>query len=522
MSDINLNSFQKHIQTFMNHIKSTGETQVDEKTFLDKITNDRSIFCMLDQNRDGKISKDEMNAVFQANADNDGIVTNNEIRCMNDMKFFARRTVDKWFSLDVNRDGHWSNVEIKLGDKRMFEGAKSDTSLDASMSNEQLSKLYNMKEKIEDPENKQLEDWLNSWLDDLKQEAKEKYGVELNDKQIIILKNEYKKQLNTWLFKIGDNATDNAPLYNSLNTTAYTRLVTTKQTVSCCGGDIIPPPAIPDKNNCEPVFNSLEYSEEYLIEIEKERNELEAKLDAKIISGEITEDEAVKELEEFDNSKKLKNRADEVKNRLAWAMYKTPPKEELALTAWDKMNDEEKTMYADCQEILSKMSNEQLEKLLKPENEKECIAFEQQNNISHKDLEKINDRTLWVKMSDEKYNNYHQQYQQMRDMKASDFRELLKPENAQKRTDFEKNSAMTVQQIVDYIDIVEQQIGVGNFDKDDWSVDSEQYMQISSAINGTAGDESRLEGKTRADVPENRQALLKFLEEKGWLYEQFK
>ena len=130
--------------------------------------------------------------------------------------------------------------------------------------------------------------------------------------------------------------------------------------------------------------------------------------------------------------------------------------------------------------------------------------------------------TVWQNMSDEQYNNYHQQYQQMRDMKASDFRELLKPENAQKRTDFEKNSAMTVQQIVDYIDIVEQQIGVGNFDKEDWSVDSEQYMQISFAINGIAGDESRLKGKTRADVPKNRQALLKFLEEKGWLYEQFK
>lgn len=423
MSDINLNSFQKQIQTFMNHIKSTGETQVDEKTFLDKITNDRSIFCMLDQNRDGKISKDEMNAVFQANADNDGIVTNNEIRCMNDMKFFARRTVDKWFSLDVNRDGHWSNVEIKLGDKRMFEGAKSDTSLDASMSNEQLSKLYNMKEKIEDPENKQLEDWLNSWLDDLKQEAKEKYGVELNDKQIIILKNEYKKQLNTWLFKIGDNATGNAPLYNSLNCTAYTRLVTTEQTVSCCGGDIIPPPAAPKKDICSEVFSDLEHEG-------------------------------------------ASNNADEVKNRLAWAMYKTPPKEELA-TSEDAS-------------------------------------------------------TVWQNMSDEQYNNYHQQYQQMRDMKASDFRELLKPENAQKRTDFEKNSIMTVQQIVDYIDIVEQQIGVGNFDKDDWSVDSEQYMQISFAINGTAGDESRLKGKTRADVPKNRQALLKFLEEKGWLYEQFK
>ena len=34
-----------------------------------------------------------------------------------------------------------------------------------------------MKEKIDDPENKQLEDWLNGWLDDLKQEAKEKYAI---------------------------------------------------------------------------------------------------------------------------------------------------------------------------------------------------------------------------------------------------------------------------------------------------------------------------------------------------------
>lgn len=459
MPDINLNSFQKHIQTFMNHIKSTGETQVDEKTFLDKITNDRSIFCMLDQNRDGKISEDEMNAVFQADADNNGIVTDNEIRCMNDMKFFARRTVDKWFSVDVNRDGHWSNVEDKLSTKRMSE---SDTSLEASMSNEQLAKLYNMKEKIDDSDNKQLEDWLNSWLDDLKQEAKEKYGVELNDKQIIILKNEYKKQLNTWLFKTGDNATGNAPLYNSLNCTAYTRLITTDQTVSCCGGDIIPPPVAPNKNSCAPVFGSLEPSEEN----RKEMNKLSVELDAKVEAGEITDAEADKRMKDFYKSLGLKNRADEVKNRLAWAMFKTPPKEELA-TGEDAA-------------------------------------------------------TVWQNMSDEQYDNYHQQYQQMRDMKASDFRELLKPENAQKRAEFEKNSAMTVQQIVDYIDIVEQQIGVGNFDKDDWAVDRTQYDQITLGINDTAGDESRLEGKTRADVPENRQALLKFLEEKGWLYEQFK
>ena len=150
----------------------------------------------------------------------------------------------------------------------------------------------------------------------------------------------------------------------------------------------------------------------------------------------------------------------------AWAMFKTPPKEELAT------NDDA--------------------------------------------------LTVWQNMTDEQYNNYHQQYEQMRDMKASNFRELLKPENAKKRAEFEKNFAMSVQQIVDYIDIVEQQIGIGNFDKADWTVDTTQHAQITLGINGTVGDESLLEGKTRTDVPENRQALLKFLEEKGWLYEQFK
>ena len=90
------------------------------------------------------------------------------------------------------------------------------------------------------------------------------------------------------------------------------------------------------------------------------------------------------------------------------------------------------------------------------------------------------------------------------------------------RLEFEKISSMTVQQIIDYIDIVEQQIGVGNFDNDNWSVSSEQYRQIIYGINGTVGDEDKLQGKTRADVPENRQALLRFLEEKGWLKEQFK
>jgi Ca2+-binding EF-hand superfamily protein len=423
MADINLSSFQKHVQNFMNIVKSSGDAKVDEQTFTEKVTNDRSIFAMLDQNHDGKISQDEIETVCQADSDNDGIVTENELRCMQQMKFFAKRTVDKWFTLDVNRDGHWSNVENQLGEKRMFGSIpETDTSTDAAMTNEQLAKLYNMRETIDDPNNEQLEMWLDSWLDDLKQTAKDQFGVELNDRQIIVLKNEYKKQLNTWLFKTGDNATGNAPLYNSLNLTAYTRLITTEQTVSCCGGDIVPPPAADNKNSCSFVFSDLE-------------------------------------------SEGSSNSAEEVKNRLAWAMFKTPPKNELS------------------------------------------------NNPNG---------TVWENMTDTQYTQYHQQYQTMRNMKADDFRELLKPENEQRRIAFEQSSSMTVQQIVDYIDIVEQQIGAGNFDNDNWSVSAEQYHQIVLGINGTVGDEDKLQGKTRADIPANRQNLLRFLEEKGWLYEQFK
>ena len=423
MADINLSSFQKHVQNFMNIVKSSGDAKVDEQTFTEKVTNDRSIFEMLDQNHDGKISQDEIETVCQADSDNDSIVTENELICLQQMKFFAKRTVDKWFTLDVNRDGHWSNVENQLGEKRMFGSIpETDTSTDAAMTNEQLAKLYNMRETIDDPNNEQLEIWLDGWLDDLKQTAKDQFGVELNYKQIVVLKNEYKKQLNTWLFKTGDNATGNAPLYNSLNLTAYTRLITTEQTVSCCGGDIVPPPAADNKNSCSFVFSDLE-------------------------------------------SEGSSNSAEEVKNRLAWAMFKTPPKNELS------------------------------------------------NNPNG---------TVWENMTDTQYTQYHQQYQTMRNMKADDFRELLKPENEQRRTAFEQSSSMTVQQIVDYIDIVEQQIGAGNFDNDNWSVSAEQYHQIVLGINGTVGDEDKLQGKTRADIPANRQNLLRFLEEKGWLYEQFK
>ncbi len=72
-----------------------------------------------------------------------------------------------------------------------------------------------------------------------------------------------------------------------------------------------------------------------------------------------------------------------------------------------------------------------------------------------------------------------------------------------------------------YKEIVESVTGKP-WDSDGWEVSEKEWGIISEKINGTYGDDTRLEGKTRADIPENRQALLRFLEEKGWLYEQFK
>ena len=75
---------------------------------------------------------------------------------------------------------------------------------------------------------------------------------------------------------------------------------------------------------------------------------------------------------------------------------------------------------------------------------------------------------------------------------------------------------MTDAQVQKYKEIVESVTGKP-WDSDDWDVSMEQWDIICQKVNGTYGDETRLEGKTRADIPENRQALLRFLEQKGWL-----
>lgn len=124
-------------------------------------------------------------------------------------------------------------------------------------------------------------------------------------------------------------------------------------------------------------------------------------------------------------------------------------------------------------------------------------------------------------MTPEQYAEYQAEWQKVRDMTAADYRELLKPENVQAREEFEKTSLMTVEQIVQYIDIVEDVCQV-DYDSKDWQMTSTQFNDVCARVNGNTQDENILTGKTRADIPQERLPLLKYLEENGLLLDQFK
>ena len=67
-----------------------------------------------------------------------------------------------------------------------------------------------------------------------------------------------------------------------------------------------------------------------------------------------------------------------------------------------------------------------------------------------------------------------------------------------------------VKQIVMYIDIVEAVTGKP-WDSDYWKVDAEMFNKIRLKVNGTYGDKTRLECKTRADIPEKLTGIVKIL-----------
>lgn len=354
-----------------------------------------SLFTKLDKNNDGTISAEELHAAGY---------TGKRLDAMFESLFVAERSVNKWFNVDKNKDGMLDNIEQKIWGIHVdgVEHKNGDLTL------EEIASKYKI--NLEEVNINNIKDWCDDWLTDkdpecgIKSMAKEQYGIDLTDDETQLLYDAMRNQANKWLFK--ENA-----LYQRLNSTSYTRLITNVQIVSCCGGDISKPP-IGSNNGCAEIFRAIDYEE-------------------------------------------ASNHADEMKNRLAWAAFKTIPESEVR------------------------------------------------------------------KMSPEEYSAYQLQWQKVRDMKASDYRELLKPENKDKLEQFEESSIMTVKQIVDYIDIVENVTGV-DFDAKDWFVNYNQFNEIQQRINGNTEDIDILKGKTRADIPSDRQELLRYLEENGLLLDQFK
>lgn len=223
MANLNLNNLKmdfKYIENSETAWNPNGVCGCDEESFIRSNPQaGKSIFKELDFNKDGYISEQEF-ACAKNMAGDDGILTDKERNdsCMEEMKFFARRGIDKWFKIDKDRDGFATNVEMESWSTYCENGK----TLEGAMSNKQLANKYNMQEKIISD----MQSWLDSEIEDIKNDARTHFGVELTQKQIIEIKKEQIKQLNNWLLKSGDN--EEASFYQQLNLDAYTRLMSTR------------------------------------------------------------------------------------------------------------------------------------------------------------------------------------------------------------------------------------------------------------------------------------------------------
>lgn len=370
------------------------------KKFDTKMNLKESLFTKLDKDKNGTVSDEELRLAGYKGK---------ELSAISEALFFAERDVNKWFTVDKNQSGTSDNAENKM----WYIHNNNDYHKIGDMSPEEFAKDNNIETLIESKDN-DFESWCKKWMDSdnpmvgIKAIIKDKYGKDLNDEETQLLYDAMKNQANRWLFK--DKA-----LYNRLNLSAYTRLATTDQAVSCCGGDVSKPPIGPQNpdEGCAMIFSSLE-------------------------------------------EEGSANSSNEMKNRLSWAAFQTKPQDEVA------------------------------------------------------------------KMTPEEYKEYQAEWQKVRDMKASDYREMLKPENKAKLEEFETSSNMTVKQIVDYIDVVESTTGK-SYDGEDWKIDGGDFFQnILPKLNGTYGDEDLLKGKSRNDIPAEKHEWLKYLEEHNLLLDQFK
>lgn len=378
------------IENFSSSIKKFSDSKSSEIK--------ESLFNKIDTNKDGKITQKELiEAGYQGK----------DAELMRDAIFFTERTVNKWFTADKNKNGSWDNIEVDMWDlhNNNPNGEIED------LSPEKFAQKHNI--KTDGNNYSDMQEWIQGWITDsdpmigIKVRKEEQLGRKLTKDETQMLYDAMKNQMNRWLFK-------KDALYNNLTSDSYTRLITSDETISCCGGSIDKPPVGPQnpEEGCAFIFCGM-------------------------------------------NEENSKNSANEIKNRLAWGMFRTLPQEQ----------------------------------------------------VQH--------------MSPAAYKHYQNQWQQVRDMKASDFRELAKPENTANRQKFEEASLMSVRQIVEYIDIVESVTGK-DFDSDDWSIDIHQFHEILEKINGTYNEENDLAGKTRKDIPADRQNLLRYLEEHNLLLDQFK
>ena len=367
--------------------------------------------------------KESDGGVFRFKAEDEKI---NYSQALQDVKFFIERSVEKWFSKDLDVNGQASSVE----DHRWKRHNEENNMNDGDLNSQEYAQKYGLKNKKGYDDYKS---WIKSWKEYELYNMAYDYGVILNDEDLKQLDEYAKIQINAKLVKSGQDRT--ASLYNRLGNDAYTRLITSKSTDSCCGGSVVPPPMTSSNKSCGFVFGKMEYSQDYMKRSQKQ---------------------------EKPNPDMVRNRSTEVKNRLAWAAFKTP----------------------------------EPERLYNPKTEK----YE------------------WSMMPQEEYSKWHNKWVELRNMTAKDFRSMLS--DKQKCEEFEKESNMSVKQIVDYIDIVESVTGK-DFDDDNWNINIEQFHEIAKRINGTYGDEKVLEGKTKADILPERKDLYEYLKKNNLLLPQF-
>ena len=147
MADLNLNNLKmdfKYIENSETAWNPNGVCGCDEESFIRSNPQaGKSIFKELDFNKDGYISEQEF-ACAKNMAGDDGILTDKERNdsCMEEMKFFARRGIDKWFKIDKDRDGFATNVEMESWSTYCENGK----TLEGAMSNKQLANKYNMQD----------------------------------------------------------------------------------------------------------------------------------------------------------------------------------------------------------------------------------------------------------------------------------------------------------------------------------------------------------------------------------------